>query len=248
MIPSPVLEIKQLSFSYGHSSILNQLNLSLKKNEIMALIGASGSGKSTLFKLISGLLNPSQGTVAIYPMADSLQRVTYMMQQDFLLPWRTVMDNILLPLELGKKKPIHSQVRQDVTILLQSMGLQGKENCFPDELSGGMKQRVALARALICKPTLLLLDEPFGSLDVLLREQLYTLLHRICQTFNTTFLLVTHDFHDAIALADRILLLAAGHIQKEWQVTPTIRQDYAAVGQLKDEIKFQLNRFSSANH
>ena len=161
-----MLSLEDVHFAY-ESPILKGVSFTLEEGEIAALIGTSGSGKTTLFRLITRLLKPSRGIIGCSVEA------TYMQQEDLLLPWRTVMQNILLPFELGVNEgaPIAEARR-----LLNLVGLEGCADAYPKELSGGMRQRVSLARALLQDRPLMLLDEPFGSLDVLIREQLYLLL------------------------------------------------------------------------
>ncbi|MCB1180973.1 MAG: ABC transporter ATP-binding protein [Chlamydiia bacterium] len=203
-----MLTLDKIDFAYGNHKILDSLSLRIKKGEIVSLIGLSGSGKTTLFRLITGLLQPQKGTILIdgLPLPEGAKYITYMRQEDLLLPWRTVSKNLLLFNELGSK-PLASISNQLIDTLLTSVGLNGYGNHYPHELSGGQRQRVALSRALLQNRPLFLLDEPFGSLDVVIREQLYSLIKKIQDQKKTTILLVTHDFRDAIALSDRLLVL-----------------------------------------
>ncbi len=239
-LSKPVLKIDNISFSYENRVALNQINLQLYEGEAVAFVGASGSGKSTLFKLIAGILTPLQGTISFPLQSSNHNPAAYMMQDDLLLPWRTVLDNVSLPLELGKKPLAKRSAHEIARASLAEVGLLDYAHCYPDELSGGMRQRVSLAKALIQKRPILLLDEPFGSLDVALRDHLYALLREIREKFQTTQLLVTHDFRDAVSLADRILLLANRTIQEEWIVSPAIRSDVSATLALQNEIKLKL--------
>ncbi len=193
-----MLRLDDVYFTYDRP-ILKGVSFKITPGEILALIGTSGSGKTTLFRLITGLIKPDSGTIVCNGLA------TYMQQEDLLLPWRTVLQNILLPFELGENS---SLPRKEAFQLLNLVGLKGYDEAYPSELSGGMRQRVSLARALLQNRPLMLLDEPFGSLDVLIREQLYLLLKQM----KKTILLVTHDFRDALELADRILVLSNGQI------------------------------------
>jgi NitT/TauT family transport system ATP-binding protein len=213
-----VLYVENLYFSYSGKKILRGVNFSVEEGEIVALIGISGSGKTTLFKLIAGLLPPLSGTIHFRGIvsADCGIFTTYMRQEDLLLPWRTVMGNLLLFSELGKE-PIKKPAAE-ASALLKRLGLAGYENVYPNELSGGMRQRVSLARALLQNRPLFLLDEPFASLDVILREQLYQLLREIRIQYKKTIIMVTHDFRDAIALADRILILSQGRISNAYEI------------------------------
>lgn len=213
-----MLTVDSLYFAYENTPLLDGVSFSIKKGEIIALIGISGTGKTTLFRLITGLLQPNGGK--IYTEGPT----TYMQQEDLLLPWRTVLENLLLFTELGKKKK-KKKWREEAMILLHRMGLEGMEGAFPHELSGGMRQRVALARTLLQNCPLLLLDEPFASLDVIIREQLYALMRSIRDQYDKTMLMVTHDFRDAMALADRILILSGGKIAASHTVTFEIRNN-----------------------
>lgn len=232
-----ILEVEKVSFLYKDSPLLRNVSFSLKKGEIASLIGSSGSGKTTLFKLLTGVLMPKQGRIKI----DNLSlpaghgKVAYMMQEDLLLPWRTVLNNMTLSAELGDKQHSKKALELEALDLLNDIGLNGCASMFPHQLSGGMRQRVSLARALMHKRPLLLLDEPFGSLDVSLRGQMYALLKLIRDKYHTTILLITHDFRDALSLSDHIFLLSDQHICKEWHMTDNIRQDpYASTSIFKE--------------
>lgn len=241
----PILKVNGLSFSYQQSLVLNQLSFSLEQGEIAAVIGVSGSGKTTLFKLITGMLDPLQGSITINNLAipQAQNQVAYMTQEDLLLPWRTVLRNMTLTSELGKQ-PLPSQdLYAEANKLLDSLGLSGCGEYYPDQLSGGMRQRISLARALLLKRPLLLLDEPFGSLDVILRDQMYALLRKIHDDSKTSMLLITHDFRDALSLADRIVLMAGGKLSREWKGLKMIREDPMALAQIQGELKSALNIF-----
>ncbi len=231
-----MLEIEHLHFAYDKKPILNGVSFSVSKGEIIVLIGISGSGKTTLFRLITGLIEPKQGTIHC-----PVQKTTYMRQEDLLLPWRTVLGNLLLFTELGKKPHKKGHALQNKALsLLKQVGLEGYAERYPHELSGGMRQRVALARALLQNRPLMLLDEPFASLDVLIREQLYALMREIRISYQKTIVMVTHDFRDALALADRILLLSDGKITDDMMITPKMRTDPLAADQLIQHIRVQL--------
>lgn len=242
-----LLKIENLSFSYTKNPILEDINLELDKGEIAALIGTSGSGKSTLFKLIVGILEPHFGTIYVSDLPRTSHHVAYMMQEDLLLPWRTILSNLTLVGELGKTLPPKPQIEQEALALLNDVGLAGKESLYPDLLSGGMRQRVSLARALLQKRPLLLLDEPFGSLDIHLRDQMYSLLRKIHSTNTTTTLLVTHDFRDALSLADTIYHLSNGRILNKWKVTAEMRQDIYAFANLQNIMKNALGPLLPGN-
>lgn len=228
-----MLKVKKLSFSYGKKQVLKDISLSLGQGEIASLIGASGSGKTTLFKLLTGILNPTEGTIE----TDGDTYPAYMTQQDLLLPWRTVLKNVMLPAELGKKSSLPENMVPKALSLLDELGMKNCSEMFPDELSGGMRQRVSLARALLQSSKVLLLDEPFSSLDLSLREQLYDLLRRIQQEHMTTMLMVTHDFRDALTLSDHIFFLDEGSIKKQWTISDEERNDPKASAALIKDLR-----------
>lgn len=185
---------------------VNDVNLQFETHSITALIGPSGCGKSTLLNMIAGLYEPSKGNVYYKgaPVADVNTDVGYMTQKDNLLPWRTVLDNVAMPLELAGV-PVarrHEEARE----MLAQVGLKGFEEKFSSELSGGMRKRVCLARMLLYKPQILLLDEPFAALDAQLRIAMHDLLLRLWTKNRQTIVFVTHDLVEAITLADRVVV------------------------------------------
>lgn len=227
--------IQNISFSYGSNTLADNLSLHINAGEIVTIIGSSGCGKTSLLRMILGLERPHHGEIYVLgkPSPKGRQHVAYMMQEDLLLPWRTARDNVRLPLEV---RGFTSSCDQ----LFHELGLGGYEDAYPHQLSGGMRQRVALARALIEKKPVLLLDEPFSSLDVVLREQLYGTLRSIRNHFGTTMMMVTHDFHDALMLSDRILQMNNGKIAHEWTISDTTRQDPSCYGSMLKEIRQTL--------
>ncbi|MBL5967549.1 aliphatic sulfonates ABC transporter ATP-binding protein [Lelliottia amnigena] len=191
---------------YGENTILNALDLHIPAGQFVAVVGRSGGGKSTLLRLLAGLETPNGGELLAgnTPLAE-LQDDTRMMFQDArLLPWKTVIDNV----GLGLKGHWRDAARQ----ALASVGLENRAGEWPAALSGGQKQRVALARALIHRPGLLLLDEPLGALDALTRIEMQDLIESLWQEHGFTVLLVTHDVSEAVAMADRVLLIEDGKI------------------------------------
>lgn len=230
-----MLQVANIHFAYESKKLLQGISFELSKSEIVSLIGLSGSGKTTLFRLISGLILPDQGTILIdgEQLPGGTKLITYMHQKDLLLPWRNVLENMLLFSELGRKNA-KKNIEKEALVLLGRMGLKGCENLYPDELSGGMRQRVALARALLQNRPMLLLDEPFGSLDVIVREELYGLLTEIRDNYEKTILLITHDFRDALTLSDRILLLSEGRISHQFKVEKSHKE------RLSEEIRATL--------
>lgn len=193
----PVLTINNLSFSYDDINIIKNLNLQLKKNELISIVGSSGCGKSTIIKLIAGIEKNYLGDI-------NGLNTSYMPQKDLLLPWRTVLENVLLPIELknsclktGKEKAIK---------FLKKLELDEYQNYLPQQLSGGMRQRVSFIRTLLNDGDILLLDEPFSALDAITKEELQKWLLKNIREFNKSMIFITHDINEAIFLSDRILV------------------------------------------
>jgi NitT/TauT family transport system ATP-binding protein len=186
---------------------LEDIDLEVGDAEFVTLVGASGCGKSTLLKLVAGLTPPTRGSIRI---GDVLVRepfpdVGFVFQQPVLLPWRSVLDNVLFSVEMLGLDP--RQYRKQAGDLLELTGLAGFEAKYPRELSGGMQQRVAICRALLPDPSLLLMDEPFGALDAMTREEMSLELLRIWDERRTTILFVTHSIPEAVLLADRVVIM-----------------------------------------
>ncbi len=240
----PILTVRNLSAVFsdnnGELHALKQVSFQVLPRQFVAVLGPSGCGKSTLLRIIAGLLPPTEGEVSF---GDSQQpRIGMVFQQPTLMPWRTVLQNILLPLELDGVDP--DQARRRAQELIDLVGLQGFEYHWPRELSGGMAQRVAIARALIHDPDLLLLDEPFASLDALTRERMWSELSCIWQARQKTVIMVTHSIEEALFLADRVIVLSArpGQVKLDLSVDlPRPRTDemrYTAhFGQLARRLK-----------
>nr|WP_245590409.1 ABC transporter ATP-binding protein [Aneurinibacillus terranovensis] len=214
---SPVLSLQDLSYAFPNAgvaaSIFSKISMDVQAGEFVSVIGASGSGKSTLFKLIAGLLEPDQGQIWIdgKQSGKRLGKVGYMPQKDLLLPWRTVMDNVLLPLELTKENK--QRKIAEIKDWLGRFGLAAYERAYPHELSGGMRQRVAFLRTIMTGRDLLLLDEPFGALDSLTKRKMHGWLLELWGDLQKTVLFITHDLEEAILLSDRIYLLSGSGTQ-----------------------------------
>jgi NitT/TauT family transport system ATP-binding protein len=193
------------------------VSVAVAHGEFVAIIGPSGCGKSTLLRILGGLLVPTEGDVYLEGerLVAPRRRVAYVFQDVNLMPWRTVLRNVTLPLEVAGVSA--AEAVQRARSLLSLVGLEGFEGAYPRQLSGGMAQRVAIARALVAEPEVLLLDEPFGSLDALSREQMNLELLRIWRARRVTAVMVTHDLREAIFLADRVLVMSPrpGYIQAE---------------------------------
>ena len=200
----------------GKTIALNGVNLEIKENEFICVVGPSGCGKSTLLNIIAGLLEPTSGTVTLDGKVIEGTGVErgVVFQQYALFPWRTVLKNVMFPLEMEKvpKEEAEAIARK----YIKSVGLEGFEKSYPKELSGGMKQRVAIARAYAANPEVLLLDEPFGALDAQTRVQLQTELLETWEKEKKTCFFITHDVDEAIILAQRVIIMSArpGRIKK----------------------------------
>jgi len=212
---NPILQLKKLTktFSKGKVKALNAISFSLHKGKILAVVGESGSGKTTLIRLITGLETQDYGTIAFKNnvlSSDSIfiepekRNIGMVFQEYALFPHFTVFDNVAFGISGNKK--------ERVAEVLDLVALKGFEKRFPHELSGGQQQRVALARALAPKPELLILDEPFSNLDVILRQQLRSDIKKILKKTNTTAIFVTHDIKDALKISDEILVLQKGNL------------------------------------
>ncbi|OLS35143.1 ABC transporter ATP-binding protein [Bacillus sp. MRMR6] len=203
-----MLSIKEITYAFGNTEpIIKHGTMEVKQGEFVSVIGPSGSGKSTLFRLITGLLEPNQGKIVIgnQTSANRLGMVGYMPQKDLLLPWRTVLENIVIPIEVTKKNKLVKL--PEIREWLVRFGLAKYENSYPHELSGGMRQRVAFLRTLMTGKDLLLLDEPFGALDSLTKRNMHNWLLGLWGELQKTVLFITHDLEEAILLSDRIYLL-----------------------------------------
>jgi len=202
------LELKEIYKAFEDTSVLEGISLQLKNKEFVSILGPSGSGKSTIFNIVSGLLKPDGGEVAIEGenYTGRTGRVSYMYQKDLLLPWRKVIDNTSLPLIVkGMKK---QQAREAAAPFFKVFGLEGFEHKYPFQLSGGMRQRAALLRTYMFSKDIMLLDEPFGGLDAITRAKMHQWLLEVLQQLEASIFFITHDIEEAIYLSDRVYILS----------------------------------------
>ena len=217
MMGATALELIGVKAEYtvGGTSVVPFQNLSLRvmPGAFWSVIGPSGCGKSTLLRLVSDLVAPAAGTVKVFSETAALARqkrdIAFVFQEPTLLPWRTVLENVRLPFEVGQRGSVTTP-RFKPEDLLELVGLSKWHHALPQQLSGGMRQRVAIARALVTRPRLLLMDEPFGALDELIRDDLNDELLRIWAETRTTILFVTHSLTEAAYLSERILVMRVG--------------------------------------
>lgn len=253
----PFVEIDGVSLRYGGAEgtlALRDVSLTVGRGEFVAVVGPSGCGKSTLMKLVSGLWPSSAGSVIVggREVDRPLPLVGMAFQNPTLLPWRSILANVMLPLEVvephrRRLRAERAAYEEKARGLLAMVGLAGFEAKHPYQLSGGMQQRASLCRALIHDPQLLMLDEPFGALDIFTREDLWSQLQGVCLTLKPTVILVTHDLKEAVYLADRVLVMSGrpGRILVERRIPfprprsldDSYRQDFQdLVHELRDHI------------
>ncbi|EQB4444743.1 aliphatic sulfonates ABC transporter ATP-binding protein [Pluralibacter gergoviae] len=239
--PGIPLLLNAVGKRYGDNVVLNDLDLHIPTGQFVAVVGRSGGGKSTLLRLLAGLEKPNAGELLAGngPLTASQQETRLMFQDARLLPWKSVIDNVGLGLQ-GKW-------RDRALEALAAVGLENRAGEWPAALSGGQKQRVALARALIHRPGLLLLDEPLGALDALTRLEMQDLIASLWQEHGFTVLLVTHDVSEAVAMADRVLLIEEGKIGLDLTVDlpRPRRKGSARLAELEAEV---LNRVMRCGH
>ena len=202
------LEVKHVSKSFGGKPVLRDISIQLNRGELVCLLGVSGGGKTTLFNIISGLLAPDEGQVLLdgRDITGRPGEVSYMLQNDLLLPYRTIEDNVALPLLLKGVK--RKAAREQVSPLFQSFGLEGTQKKYPAQLSGGMRQRAALLRTYQFSQDVALLDEPFSALDTLTKSAIHKWYLDVMAQIRLSTLFITHDIDEAILLSDRIYLLS----------------------------------------
>jgi ABC-type nitrate/sulfonate/bicarbonate transport system ATPase subunit len=214
-VPEKKIVVDGLSVSFGALRVLDDLSFDVAPGEFVSVIGPSGCGKSTLFNVLAGLLDPDRGEVLVDGAPATRETFGYMPQKDLLFPWRTVLDNTTLGLEVAGMR--RRDAREKARKLFAPFGLDGFERSRPGELSGGMRQRAALLRTVVQDREVLLLDEPFGALDSLTRTAMQEWLEEVRARYGWTVLLITHDIREAVFLSDRVLVLSPrpAHVRRE---------------------------------
>lgn len=235
----PKLEVRNLSFSYGSKKVLHDLTFQVMPQEFVSILGASGGGKSTILNLLSGSLTPDSGEMLVdgKPICGVSGQFAYMPQSDLLFSWQTILENVCL---YGRIHGKYQEAREEAKKSFASFGLAGCENLYPASLSGGMRQRAAFLRTSLCSADILLLDEPFGALDVISRGDMQEWLLSMRERLSRTALLVTHDVDEAIYLSNRILVLGGSpaRVVREFTITEPNRTREWLFGQgaLRGEI------------
>ncbi len=242
------LHIEGLSAAYDGQPILSDVSFDVEEGAFVSILGPSGCGKSTILNILAGVVTPQSGAITVdgQPLRQPGEHFAYMPQEDLLLPWKTIMDNVCLYGTIHKQK---AQAREKAQALFPVFGLQGYEQAYPDELSGGMRQRAAFLRTALCHADILLLDEPFGALDVITRSDMQDWLATMRSQLGKTTLLVTHDIDEAIYLSDKILILNGrpASIKQEIVLTeqPRSREWLYAQGALRTDIYKLLREANS---
>lgn len=223
----PIVQTKNVTHYYRQGSksspVLQGISLEVKLGEILAIVGASGCGKSTLLRLLAGLVEPTSGEILIAGETTQQALANYAIalafQEPRLFPWWTILDNILLPIKLRQNK-ISRDDKQQALAYLEQLGIGDTASLYPRQLSGGMLQRAAIARALMGEPKVLMLDEPFSAVDEITREHLWVDFHQVWRQQHLSIILVTHSIHEAVFMADRVLVMSRqkGMIEAEFLI------------------------------
>lgn len=205
------VSIRSIYFAYGESLILRDVNLDIKRGEFISIVGPSGCGKTTLLKIVQGLLEPSYGTVSVdsVPVTGPAGNRSMVFQHFGLMPWKTVLQNVVLGLKYRGKEFTKAERTRRAVEYIRMVGLEGCENLFPRQLSGGMQQRVGIARAFATQPAVLLLDEPFGAVDAQNAEIMRSELVRLVVHEHRTAIMITHNLDEALEASDRVLVMGA---------------------------------------
>ncbi len=232
------LEVRHLTKSFKKEQVVQNLNFMLEAQHTLSILGKSGCGKTTMLKIIAGLVQPDEGEIILADKEVTWEKperrnIVYLYQEDLLFPHLNTFENIAFGLRLKKmpKAKIEEQVKQ----MIASLELQGQENKMPNQLSGGQRQRVSFGRAIITNPSLLLLDEPFGSLDSGTRKRMQTLFKNLTKAYKITSLFVTHDLKEAVQMGDKIGFMKAGNLKVYEDLNAFISDATTGV---QDEIKF----------
>ena len=223
-----ILRVENVDKSFNDNLVLKDINIKLNKGELVSLVGVSGSGKTTLFNIIAGLLAPDRGKVYLKgeDVTSKAGNISYMLQKDMLLPYMTIIDNVSLPLVLrGKKK---KEAREEVYGLFKDFGLEGWQEKFPSQLSGGMAQRAALLRTYVFSNEVALLDEPFSALDAITKASIHKWYKNIINEIGISTIFITHDIEEAVKLSDRIYIMGKkpGTIIEEIQISEDFHENF----------------------
>ena len=223
-----ILKVTDVDKSFGDKLVLKDINIKLNEGELVSLVGVSGSGKTTLFNIIAGLSKPDKGKVFLKgeEITGIAGKVSYMLQKDLLRPYMTIIDNVSLPLILrGKKKKV---AREEVRELFADFGLEGCEDKFPSQLSGGMAQRAALLRTYVFSNEVALLDEPFSALDAITKASIHKWYKNIISEMKISTIFITHDIEEAVKLSDRIYILGKnpGTIIDEIEINEDFQENF----------------------
>lgn len=236
---------------------LDNISFSINEGEFISILGPSGCGKTTILSIISGIMKQTEGRVLLKntPIKDSKLAIGYMLQQDYLFPWKSIIDNVLLGPKIGKSNL--KEMRKKGLSLLDEVGLSKVADDYPESLSGGMRQRAALVRTLITNPEILLLDEPFSALDFLTKLKLEDLVFELLKTYKKTAILVTHDIGEAISMSDRLILMDTnpGTIAKIFDVPIELRNEKPFLVRrhpkyqiIFDKVWNELNKYEMNSH